>query len=1045
MKGVSVSVLAVWTLAVSTLVAATWPSPLVTAPSRAGVVPQAHTALTLTTLTPTTTSAPQPADGARPITPPRRPPAILVTEEGTPPAPLSVERANYEVTVTGFVARTRATLTFRNDRPRVLEGELVFPLPDGALLSGFALDVNGRLVDGVIVEAQQARIAFETEVRKGIDPGLVEWVRGNNFRTRVWPIPANGRRTIRVEYLSTLIDRPSADATDALYELPLHFGVPLEEFTLRVEVVRTDIVPEIRAGLGNVSFDKWQDRFVAETTRRNVTPDDLLVALPRVPRDHVAVDVDGIDAYFAIDDLPQVPLPPTDATTPRRIGVAWDASLSRTEADREHDLRVLSAHLARLGNVEVVAFAFRNVPDAPRRFDVRNGEAGALLRFLREQPCDGATNLSAVTFPADVAYTLLFSDGLWTIGGMPALAQARPVFAISGAAMADRGVLSAVSAASGGAFVDLARATDAEASERIGRPVFTLLDVTADGATDLEPRAAVPVTGRMTIAGRLTAPEARVRVRYGYGNGRGEITRTFDVRRSAAPATSTGIVARRWAERRVTALSIAPDANRDALVALGQRFSIVTPGTSLLVLERLEQYVEHKVTPPTGLPEMRAAYVARMADLDREKTTARTKTLGDVQEMWKRRVEWWARTFTYQPGFRYAEPKGSGAIERDARGQRTSASDRNERGAVGGAVPPPPRPAMAAPAAPAEMANEVSKTTGRADAPTPTAASIAIAAWNPDTPYLRALDAASSSDAYAVYLVQRASFGTGPAFYLDCADFFARRGDRVLALRILTNVAELKLEEARLLRVLAHRLEQVDELDLAVEVFERVRRMRPEEPQSHRDLALALDRRATMRQGRAARIPADALADAQRALSLLADVVMGTWDQRFPEVQVLALEEANRIATAIERGGEHGAWPLDASLRQLLDVDVRVVLTWDTDLTDMDLWVTEPSGEKCMYNHALTVIGGAISRDFTGGLGPEVYAVKRAMGGDYRIQANFFGTRSQSLTGPTTLQAVVYTNYGRANEERRAITLRLADAKEVVDIGAVTFGSRATP
>ena len=44
MKGVSVSVLAVWTLGVSTLVAATWPSPLVSAPSRAGVVPQAKNA-----------------------------------------------------------------------------------------------------------------------------------------------------------------------------------------------------------------------------------------------------------------------------------------------------------------------------------------------------------------------------------------------------------------------------------------------------------------------------------------------------------------------------------------------------------------------------------------------------------------------------------------------------------------------------------------------------------------------------------------------------------------------------------------------------------------------------------------------------------------------------------------------------------------------------------------------------------------------------------------------------------------------------------------
>ena len=38
--------------------------------------------------------------------------------------------------------------------------------------------------------------------------------------------------------------------------------------------------------------------------------------------------------------------------------------------------------------------------------------------------------------------------------------------------------------------------------------------------------------------------------------------------------------------------------------------------------------------------------------------------------------------------------------------------------------------------------------------------------------------------------------------------------------------------------------------------------------------------------------------------------------------------------------------PLDARLIKNLDTDVRIVLTWDADQTDVDLWVTEPSGEK---------------------------------------------------------------------------------------------------
>ena len=154
-----------------------------------------------------------------------RPPVLLVRpDDAAPSTPLVLEQARYDVTVTGLGARTRATLVFRNDLGRVLDGELVFPLPEGALVSGFALDVNGRMTDGVVVEAQEARIAFETEVRRGVDPGLVEWVRGNNFRTRVFPIPARGRRTIALEYFTDLVistrSRPSRRNLRAAAALP---------------------------------------------------------------------------------------------------------------------------------------------------------------------------------------------------------------------------------------------------------------------------------------------------------------------------------------------------------------------------------------------------------------------------------------------------------------------------------------------------------------------------------------------------------------------------------------------------------------------------------------------------------------------------------------------------------------------------------------------------------------------------------------------------------------------------------------------------------
>ena len=67
----------------------------------------------------------------------------------------------------------------------------------------------------------------------------------------------------------------------------------------------------------------------------------------------------------------------------------------------------------------------------------------------------------------------------------------------------------------------------------------------------------------------------------------------------------------------------------------------------------------------------------------------------------------------------------------------------------------------------------------------------------------------------------------------------------------------------------------------------------------------------------------------------------------------------------------------------------------------------------------------------------------RAMAGEYRIQSNFYGSGLQTLTGPTTIQATVITHFGRPNEERQSLTLRLTDAKEVIDVGTARFRRKA--
>src|SRR5260221_13695853 len=93
--------------------------------------------------------------------------------------PMQLQDVSNDIRIEGFVASSTLDLTFFNPNRRVLEGELVFPLAGGQSITGYALEVAGKLRQGVVVEKETARVAFEATERRGIDPGLAELTRGN--------------------------------------------------------------------------------------------------------------------------------------------------------------------------------------------------------------------------------------------------------------------------------------------------------------------------------------------------------------------------------------------------------------------------------------------------------------------------------------------------------------------------------------------------------------------------------------------------------------------------------------------------------------------------------------------------------------------------------------------------------------------------------------------------------------------------------------------------------------------------------------------------
>ncbi len=949
--------------------------------------------------------------------------ALPFIEAPTGETPIELESLEVDVRVTGLYAETTQTLAFRNPNPRDLEGTLSFPLPEAAAVCGYALDIEGVLVDGVLVPKQKARRILEAEVRKGVDPGLVEHVQGNIFRTRVYPLPAMGTRRVRVTYVSEL----SVDDASAYYHLPLSHAAGLPGIPVLADVL-SPVDPRVSAALEN-----RQGRWVGQTVLRQTDSFDL--TLPNLPPAFSLVEeTKAGEAFFAVS-LATPPVP-TSRFTPTRLGVVWDASGSRGDLGAEfHLLRLLSAQWP---EASCSLYVVRDRIEAKREFP----SLSALADEVEKEPCDGATDLSGLDFSDPVDAWLFFSDGLHTSPTQRPKPAGIPIFTISSGAAADHNWLSHLSEISQGTAVNLGRSKVEEAVERFTTRPSSSYQPQWKGGEDVHLARS---TGRIQLLGRLTQGSMRLNLPNGEVL---EVDRT-----QARPGR---LLARAWAAREVARLALGAD-NGERILGLGRRYHLVTPGSSLLVLESLEQYLEYDLEPPASQRALQEAFWQHRRQQESHEHTARQFRLDRVADLWRARVDWWERDFRSKwpcPSQENADPEldtvrpslaaplarrrspdqeepevlASMLFDEDdlfnIPGEEAVMSDISEGGLLfsvdGGSGP------FAA----------MSDTGGLSEGETPhnssTAASISIQAWDPDTPYLDELRTAN--DPYSKYLQLRQEYSNSPSFFLDCGDHLLRAGHIELGLRVLSNLTELALEDPALMRMHAWRLQEAERLDLSIPILEEVLRLRPDEPQSHRDLGLAYGLRFE-KNGRPE--------DAERAVDLLYTVVCQTWD-RFPEIELIALMELNRTLEFAKRLGHDLDSRIDSRLRKTLDLDLRISLSWDADLTDVDLHVHEPTGEQASYRHRDTTIGGLVSWDVRDGYGPEEYVLRRAYPGEYKVLAHYYGSHQQTLTGSCTVIVTVFTNYARPNEQRQTLMLRLDKPSNEVLVGRVEIGQVAS-
>jgi Ca-activated chloride channel family protein len=182
---------------------------------------------------------PPPIPPPRPFPPPPRPEPLPPPHYLPPPRPVSPIEIRYEHIQTHIkdqIAVTSVEEEFYNPNDRRLEGTFLFPVPKGAQINKFSMEIGGKHVEAELMPADKARRIYEDIVRKLKDPALLEYAGRDLFRARIFPIEPHSPKQIKLSYTQLL----KSDAGLISYVLPLNTekfsAKPLKNLSLKIDL-----------------------------------------------------------------------------------------------------------------------------------------------------------------------------------------------------------------------------------------------------------------------------------------------------------------------------------------------------------------------------------------------------------------------------------------------------------------------------------------------------------------------------------------------------------------------------------------------------------------------------------------------------------------------------------------------------------------------------------------------------------------------------------------------------------------------------------------
>jgi len=545
-------------------------------------------------------------------------------------APLEVRRHQVTVSIDGQVATTEVDQAFFNPNDQGLEGTYLFPVPRGAKIDSFAMDIDGKLTEAELLDAAKARGIYEDIVRRMKDPALLEYAGQDLFKVRIFPLEPRKEKRVRLKYTQLL----AADGGLVEYRYPLateRFSArPIDTVSVTVRLEAAEKLTTIHSPSHEVEVKRDGDRkAVVGFEAKDVRPDtDFCLVFGVEPADDVGVgglvhraagEDEGTFALFA------TPAAVAAAPLPKDIVFVFDTSGSMAEGDKigqaRRALELCLRNLDPRDRFGIVRFATEAETFAAGLLPADDASRDKAIAFVKGfKPIGGtaiadalAAGLKLVTAaPAAErpCFVVFLTDGLPTVGptdvekivtGVTEAVGRRTirVFCLGVGTDVNTHLLDRIVQATRAAGQYVLPGEDLELKlsgfyGKIASPVLTNLELAVEGDVrvskfhpaplpDLFKGEQLVVLGRYAGSGRATLTLT--------GTMAGE-QRRFSLTRSF-PEKDEGreFLPRLWAMRRVGFLLDQIRLHgenaelRDEAAALARRHGIVTPYTSWLILE----------------------------------------------------------------------------------------------------------------------------------------------------------------------------------------------------------------------------------------------------------------------------------------------------------------------------------------------------------------------------------------------------------------------------------------------------------------------------